>query len=405
MARKPTVSIVRCDARADDHKVMDAVDRALDLLGGTMETFRGLGSVFVKTNIGLKEIKLHAGRQVALTEVCVLRAVVRALRQHTDAEILVGDTTTEGGTTEELYAAMGYREALAEYDVRLIDINDGPLVEAKVPGGGLMFDRYWISKTVMDADAVVSVQKMKAHMATGTTLTMKNLFGITPLSVYGAPRRYLHAHVRLPHTIADMGLLFKPRLCVIDGLVAMNHKEWYGPALKTDVIVAGDNTVATDVVGTHLMGFDPVGEHPEPPYVFDRNPLRLAADAGLGPLQLADINVTGDRLQKVGDFEVHANISPADNAQVHRTLAEQVTHYTQERDNYVDRFAGQYIGLSGGQVMFQGTDLQHLKSRRQIAIEQGRANQGLFLKFVEPQAQDPEHLSVYDTYGAEAAGG
>jgi len=403
--QKPTVSIVRCDALSYDLQVMAAVDRSLDLLGDTMASFRGLNTVFVKTNIGLKEIKLHAGRQVALTEVCVLRAVVQALRQHIDAEILVGDTTTEGGTTEELYAAMGYREALAEFDVRLIDVNDGPLVEARVPGGGLMFDRYWISKQVMDADAVVSVQKMKAHMATGTTLTMKNLFGITPLSVYGAPRRYLHAHVRLPHTIADMGLVFKPRLCVIDGLVAMNHKEWYGPPLKTDVIVAGNNTVATDVVGTHLMGFDPMGEHPDPPYVFDRNPLRLAADAGLGALDLADIDLKGDALQKVGDFEVHANIAPADNAEVHRTLAEQVSHFQAERDNYLDRFAGEYIGLSGGQVIFQGTDLQHLKSRRQIATEQGKANQGLFLKFVEPLAQDPEHLSVYDSYGADAAGG
>jgi uncharacterized protein (DUF362 family) len=404
MAQKPTVSIVRCDARSDDLQVMGAVDRSLELLGDTMESFRGLQTIFVKTNIGLKEIKLHAGRQVALTEVCVLQAVVRALRQHSDAEILVGDTTTEGGSTEELYAAMGYREALAEYDVRLIDVNDGPLIEARVPGGGLMFDRYWINKQVVDADAVVSVQKMKAHMATGTTLTMKNLFGITPLSVYGAPRRYLHAHVRLPHTIADMGLLFKPQLCIIDGLVAMNHKEWYGPALKTDVLVAGDNTVATDVVGSHLMGFDAAAEHPEPPYVFDRNPLRLAAEAGLGPLDLADIEIKGDALQKVGDFEVHANIAPADNAEVHRTLAEQVTQFRQERDNYLDRFAGEYIGLSGGQVLFQGADLQNLKSRRQIATEQGKANQGLFLKFVEPEAQDPEHLAVYDSYGTEAAG-
>ena len=120
MAKKPVVSIVRCDAASEDRRVMDSVDRALDLLDGTVASFRGLRTVFVKTNIGLKEIKLHAGRQVALTEVCVLTAVVRALRAHTDAQILVGDTTTERGTTQELWAAMGYREALAGLDVRLV---------------------------------------------------------------------------------------------------------------------------------------------------------------------------------------------------------------------------------------------------------------------------------------------
>lgn len=399
---KPTVSIVRCDAESDDGKVMDAADRSLDLLGDTMASFAGLKTIFVKTNIGLKEIWQHAGRQVALPDVTVVKALIRNLRAHTDAEILVGDTTTEAGATQDVYAEMGYREALAEFDVELIDTEDGPLVEMPVPGGGLMFDRYWISKRVVDADAVVSVQKMKAHMATGTTLSMKNLFGITPLSVYGKPRRYLHAHVRLPHTIADMGLMFKPRLCLIDGLVSMNHKEWHGPALKTDVLVAGNNTIATDAVGTHLMGFDPAGDHPDPPYVFDRNPLRLAADAGLGPLDLADINVVGDPLEKVGDFEVQANISPADNAEVHRTLAEQVDLYRDGRDNFVDRYAGKYIGLSGGDVIFDGTDLHNLKSRREIARERGQKNQGLFLKLVEPEAADPEHLKVYDTYSRSA---
>ena len=113
----------------------------------------------------------------------------------------------------------------------------------------------------------------------------------------------------------------------------------------------------------------------------------------------------GDPLQKVGDFEVHANISPQDNAEVHRTLAEQVMLFREGRDNYIDRFAGQYIGLSGGQVLYQGADLRNLKSRREIARQQGKANQGLFLKLVEMEAEDPEHLAVYDTYGAEAAGG
>lgn len=398
MSKKPVVSIVRCDAASDDGRVMASVDRALDLLDGAVASFRGLRSVFVKTNVGLKEMKLHAGRQVALTEVCVLAAVVRALRAHTDAEILVGDTTTEGGTTEELWAAMGYREALKEFDVRLVDIDAGPLVEAAVPGGGLMFQRYWLSQALVEADAVVSVQKMKAHMFTGATLTLKNLFGMTPLSVYGAPRRYLHAHVRLPHTIADLGLLFKPRLCVIDGLVSMNHKEWYGPPLKTDVIVAGDNTVATDAVGMRLMGFDPAADYPAPPFVFDRNPVRLAAEAGLGPVDLAAIDLRGDPLQQLAAFEVRANISPEDNAEVHRTLADQVALFQDQRPAFLDQYGGQYIALSEGEVRYQGPNLRDLRSRREMARKQGRPNQGLFLKYVEPEVSDPEHFGVYATY-------
>ena len=164
------------------------------------------------------------------------------------------------------------------------------------------------------------------------------------------------------------------------------------------MLVAGDNTVATDAVGARLMGFDPAGDHPDPPYVFDRNPLKLAADAGLGPLDLGAIDLHGDPLEVVGPFEVQANISPEDNAEVHRTLAEQVDLFRDQRERFLGDYAGQYIGLSAGEVIYQGQNLQNLKSRRQIAREQGKANQGLFLKYVEHEAEDPEQLAVYDTY-------
>ena len=108
---------------------------------------------------------------------------------------------------------------------------------------------------------------------------------------------------------------------------------------------------------------------------------------------------------EAGDALKEANISPEDNAEVHRTLAEQVALYRGDQGNYVDQYEGQYIGLSGGDVMYQGTDLQNLKSRREIARESGKANQGLFLKYVEPEGVDPEHLGVYDSYGVGAVGG
>ena len=56
-------------------------------------------------------------------------------------------------------------------------------------------------------------------------------------------------------------------------------------------------------------------------------------------------------------------------------------------------------------MLYQGVDLRNRKSRREIARQQGKANQGLFLKLVEMEAEDPEHLAVCDTYSAEATGG
>ena len=56
-----------------------------------------------------------------------------------------------------------------------------------------MFDRYTLSACFDDADAVVSVAKMKNHAFMGITLCTKNLFGLPPMILpEGRTRSYYH---------------------------------------------------------------------------------------------------------------------------------------------------------------------------------------------------------------------
>ena len=60
-----------------------------------------------------------------------------------------------------------------------------------------MFDRYVLSAVFKDADATVSVAKMKNHAFMGVTLCMKNLFGLPPITLpEGRVRTYFHHVVR-----------------------------------------------------------------------------------------------------------------------------------------------------------------------------------------------------------------
>ena len=57
--------------------------------------------------------------------------------------------------------------------------------------------------------------------------------------------------------------------------------------------MAGTNCVATDAVGTAVMGFDPTADRGTPPFETCDNTLRLAEELGVGTRDLKQIEVIG----------------------------------------------------------------------------------------------------------------
>src|SRR5436305_9975315 len=188
----------------------------------------------------------------------------------------------------------------------MVDFGAGPFVEVEVPGKPLQFSRYWLHEELAEADACVSIAKMKAHVSLGCTLCIKNLFGLTPWRVYGQPRVYLHDRlIRLPRVQVDLAKYFQPSLCAVDGIMTANHGEWRGTPVETGVLLAGDNPVSTDSVGMQVMGFNPLGDYPNHPHWYRRNSVLLAHQAGLGTADPAEIEVLGEEPEAVRQkFEV-----------------------------------------------------------------------------------------------------
>jgi hypothetical protein len=54
-----------------------------------------------------------------------------------------------------------------------------------VPGGGIIYPGYDLNHSYEDCDVFVSFAKLKEHAATGITLSMKNIYGTTPITIYG----------------------------------------------------------------------------------------------------------------------------------------------------------------------------------------------------------------------------
>ncbi len=372
------VAVMRCAATASNDEIQRTVFRAADRVGEAVR--RGLSgkrTILIKANMGTDDLRTYLGRHVALSDVGVIRATVALIREFHDGELLIGDATT-GYSAYRLWDELGYADALAPYDVTPVDLKDGPYVEMAVPGGGILHTHYWLAEPYARADAIVSCAKLKAHLSTGSTGTLKNLFGLLPTLHYGSPRRYLHAPIRLPRAIVDCGLLNPPVLCVIDGLVGQRDREWHGEPIRMDTIILGTNTVATDATAMRVQGMDPTADYGAWPFYFDSNPLNLARQAGLGPNEAEEIDIVGDGIAAVRrPFTLG------------REIAQQALVYQARRDEFVAAYDGQFIALSQGKVT------QTHATMATVGQRGGANGHGVFLKMVTPLAREQEHLRLY----------
>jgi len=394
---KPKVSLLRCPASASEAEITARTEEAIGMVGGLRERFAGKRKIVLKPNIGIDRVRLTQGRQTELTEPAVTEGVIRALREVTDAEIIIGDAPTDD-LAETIYAKLGYPEMAARYPkVRMVDFGKGPFVEVEVPGEPLQFSRYWLHHELAEADACVSVAKMKAHRSLGCTLCIKNLFGLTPWRIYGQPRVYLHDRlIRLPRVQVDLARYFAPALCVVDGIMTANHGEWHGTPIETGVLLAGDNAVSTDSVGMQVMGFNPLGDYPSHPHWYRRNSIRLAHEAGLGTADPSDIEVLGEEPEAVRQpFEVqpYGEGNAAREAEL-RAGQRCVEHYQEHRDRYVGDYPGRYLTFRDGVLLWDAEDMHATQ-----ALEKERTTDWKdapqFTIQVVPAADEIERLESY----------
>jgi uncharacterized protein (DUF362 family) len=388
------VRAVQCDHRASDEQVYEALVRATTPLTRTWEKLRKADRIALKFNMGHRDVHRYAGRRRELVDDAVARAVLRLLRDRTSATLVASDThgrDAAGNHTDYL----NYLSMLQEFDVEYMESNLPPFAEYDVPGGGYMFSRYTLSSCFRDADEVVSVAKMKNHLFMGVTLCTKNLFGLTPtIPPEGRVRSYYHHAIRLSYVLPDLARITNPCLNVIDALTGQWGKEWDGEGRISNALIAGDQIVATDAVGAHLMGHDPTSDWPTPPFRRDRNHLLVAAQGGFGTVDLDEIDFDSEVVAPLSEFDSVQQDPPAHMATVRETACEQGLFYRDKSKELIDRYGGDFIYLQDGEVKWSGPDPSHISSHRDFTGK--KPGSALFLKYVDPEEHEGEHFEAYE---------
>jgi uncharacterized protein (DUF362 family) len=159
--------------------------------------------------------------------------------------------------TQLVLSESGYRDELAENRIPFVDLNRDELVKIKLGADYTGLGHFWLPRTVLSHDFIVSLPKVKTHHWSGVTLSMKNMFGVVPGAKYGWPKNILHWR-GIQQSILDICATVPIHTVIADAIVAMEgNGPLAGNSRPLHSIVFADDPVAADATCARLMGFEP----------------------------------------------------------------------------------------------------------------------------------------------------
>src|SRR6266849_2475072 len=188
-------------------------------------------------------------------------AVVAAAREsflRLGAErVLVGDGPALERDTEAVAETMRLREYLGPLEPSFVDLNVDDVRRVPLRTRASSLRELYLPETVLNADLVVSMPKLKTHHWAGVTLSLKNMFGIVPGSCYGWPKNLLH-WAGIDRSILDINAAARPDFAIVDGILGMEgNGPIQGIPKHAGVLLFGDDPVAVDATCCRVMGLLP----------------------------------------------------------------------------------------------------------------------------------------------------
>jgi uncharacterized protein (DUF362 family) len=288
-------------ARVRNGRIGAAVEEAVDLLGGINLVTKGKERILLKPN-------LVGDSPVFTTKPEAIAALAR-LMKGAGKEVLIGEGSAAAvgfnvrgfetyrtrkrdildGMQQHVFDRLGYADLARSLHVPLVNLHSGEMAQVALKDG-LAFDKISLHECLSGVDLVCSVPMMKTHVLATVTLAMKNLIGLYPGTVYYSVRSWLHDRAAergspgVAYEVVDMVRANRTGLAVIDASSAMQGDgPTQGTLVDMNLIVAGTDPLAADMVATALMSIEPE-EVPT---------LTCAHRAGLGPRTLDEIEIRG----------------------------------------------------------------------------------------------------------------
>lgn len=243
------VALVYCSSY-ELSEVRQAVLKGMGLIGGARAFVRQGERIVLKVNLLAGDVP----EKSVTTHPSVFRCVAELLAAE-GAMIQYGDSPGFGAPHAAAKKA-GIAGVAKEMNIELADFKEGRDVFYEK---GVQNKKFYVARGILESDGVVSLPKLKTHGLERFTGCIKNQFGC----VVGI--RKGEFHVKLPDAtdfarmIVDLNNFIKPRLYVMDGIMAM---EGNGPRGGTprpmNVLLFSTDPVALDATACRLINLNPL---------------------------------------------------------------------------------------------------------------------------------------------------
>jgi uncharacterized protein (DUF362 family) len=192
------------------------------------------------------------------THPALVEAAITAFRRSGARDVIVAEGPGHRRDNEYLLRASGLYAVIKEHGIRYVDLNSDDVQLTKLRSRFTRLNELYLPKTLFHADLVVSMPKLKTHHWAGVTLSLKNMFGVIPGSVYGWPKNALH-WAGIHGSILDINSsLPLPQFAIVDGIVGMEgNGPIQGQAKKSGVLLFGNDLVAVDATAARVMKIEP----------------------------------------------------------------------------------------------------------------------------------------------------
>lgn len=255
------------------------VPKILDLLqpeGFTNKT------VFIKPNYNTGD------PAPAATDTDLLDSLITEIEKTQAGQITIGDRSGMA-TTREAMERKGVFDLAQKRGLETIVFDEMPAEQWQY------FDKegtHWkqgfaIARPILDADTVINTCCLKTHRFGGHfTLSLKNSIGMVAKYVPGDEFNYMGDLHSSPHQrtmIAEVNAAYQPDLVLLDGVEAfVNGGPANGKKIAANVMIAGRDRVAVDVVGLALLRSLGTTDQVSQGSIWDLDQIKRATALGLG---------------------------------------------------------------------------------------------------------------------------
>jgi uncharacterized protein (DUF362 family) len=228
--KKPLVAVAK-------GKPAELVKKATDALGGMKNFVKAGDRVVLKANMGFPNppewgTTTHPEIVKAAAQLCLDAGAQRV--------IVIDNPLRDGKVCKEKSGIGAAVEGMKGVVVALLE--DPKFYQDTPIPAGKQLKTTSIAKEVLRANCLINIPTAKTHSATGVSFGIKNLMGLI------WDRKVMHEQMELNQAIADLLLVIKPQLTIVNAVYALTTNGPSGPGKTEELntVVASADPVAAD---------------------------------------------------------------------------------------------------------------------------------------------------------------